>query len=151
MAPTPRSRARWLVPASIAVLWLAAPFVLAAVVSRNARAGVYGTSDAILLPITFAVALCVAGIPYFAFFAVAAFRRFSPAARPWQFRSTLRQWIVLALFVAGALVLASELFYWWSPGHAPILAMYAAALAWLAWVRPMAAADRPVPSAKEPS
>lgn len=142
---------RWLLPASIAVLWLAAPFVLAAVVSRNARAGLYGTSDAILLPITFAVALCLAGIPYFAFFALAAWRRFSPAARPWQFRSTLRQWTVLLLFLAGALVLLSELIYWWSPGHAPILALYAGALAWLVWVRPMAAADRPVPPAKEPS
>lgn len=149
--PAPRSRARWLVPASIALVWFAAPFVLAAVVSRNAGAGLYGTTDAIVLPITYAVALCLAGIPYFGFFAVAALRRFAPAARPWAFRSTLRQWIVLVLFVAGALVLASELVYWWSPGHAPILFMYGAALAWLVWVRPMAAADRAVAPTREPS
>ena len=66
---------RWFLVISIAIVWLLAPVVLALVVVRNAEAGLYGARDIVLIPIVSAAVLCVVGLPYFGFFAVAAFRR----------------------------------------------------------------------------
>jgi len=144
----------WLLVFSIAIVWLLAPVVLALVVVRNAEAGFYGARDIVLIPIVSAAVLCAAGIPYFGFFAVAALRRHSLLRSPWQFRSTARQWIVLALFLVGILVLSTEVYYWWSFEHAPIVALYSLAIVWLIWVRPLAASPMneitpPAPQEKE--
>jgi hypothetical protein len=130
---------RWFLVFSIAVVWLLAPVVLALVVVRNAEAGLYGAHDIVLIPIVSAAVLFVAGLPYFGFFAVASFRHHSALRSPWHFRSTARQWVVLALFLVGVSVLSTEVYYWWSVEHAPIVALYSLPIVWLIWVRPLAA------------
>ena len=130
---------RWFLVISIAIVWLLAPVVLALVVVRNAETGLYGARDIVLIPIVSAAVLCVVGLPYFGFFAVAAFRRHPILRSPWHFRSTARQWVVLALFLVGISVLSAEVYYWWSFEHAPIVALYSLAIIWLIWVRPLAA------------
>ena len=77
---------RWFLVFSIAIVWLLAPVVLALVVVRNAETGFYGARDIVLIPIVSAAVLCAAGLPYFGFFAVAAFRRHSLLRSPWQFQ-----------------------------------------------------------------
>ena len=129
---------------SILPIWIAAPFVVAAVVTGNAKAGRYGVADVVLIPIMSAVVLCIVGLPYFAFFAVAASRRYFRPLQPWHFRSTVRHWLVLVAAVIGARVLLSELLYWWSWQHAPILVVYFGALVWLVWARPFAGEPRRV-------
>jgi hypothetical protein len=146
---------RWLLVFSIAIVWLLAPVVLALVVVRNAEAGFYGARDIVLIPIVSAIVLFVVGLPYFGFFAVAAFRRHSAPRSPWHFRSTARHWVVLALFLVGVLVLSTEVYYWWSVEHAPFVALYSLPIIWLVWVRPLAASPMSkaatVPQNKEAS
>jgi hypothetical protein len=136
------SLVRWLLLQSIAIVWIGAPFVLAEVLSRNASAGVYGIADAIVLPVITSWIFCFVGLPYFAFFAVSAFRRYSFPLAPWHFRLTVRHVVVLLLSIAGAFLLLSQLVYWWSWQHLPIVLMYGATLAWLVWVRPIAGEQR---------
>lgn len=144
----PSKYLRWFLPLSITILWLLAPFVLSEVVTRNAQAGVYGIADVVSIPIVSASMLCLVGCPYFAFFAIAGFQRYSANLPPWYFQSTVRQWVVLLLFLIGAVVLISEILYWWSTAHIPIIVVYSLTLAWLIWVRPIAAVELSLPPNK---
>jgi hypothetical protein len=136
---------RGLVPLSISVIWLSTPFIALNELSANASAGVYGTNDSLLIPFAGLAMSCVIGIPYFAFLAIAGFRRYVvDPPPPWQFKSTARQWLVLALFLGGLYVLLPKVLYWTLTGHGITGLMHALAVAWLAWVRPIAAAGLPV-------
>lgn len=128
--------------AGIALPWLAAPAVVAVVVDRNAREGIYGTSDAVLIPIASSVVLCAIGLIYFGtllFFVLQRFNsaKFAPGFCGWS-------WFILllALAVPGALLLLAICAYWWSWQHAPIVCVYALALVWLAWATYVIARSR---------
>jgi hypothetical protein len=119
------------------------PIVLALIVRRNADNGVYGASDAILIPIFGALFFCVIGIPYLLFFAWSAMSRCSRSLKPWDFSSSIRQWLVLALFGFGAFALSVQALCWLDLNHIPIALCYLSSLAWLVWIRPYAAQTKP--------
>jgi hypothetical protein len=133
-----------LVPLSISVIWLSTPFIALEELSAKASAGAYGTNDSILIPFAGLATFCVIGIPYFAFFAIAGFRRYVDPPPQWQFQSTPRQWLVLALFLLGLYVLIPKVLSWTLSGHGVTGLMHGLAVAWLVWVRPIAAAQLPV-------
>ena len=58
--------------------------------------------------------------------------------KPWAFKSTIRQWLILLLFVYLTLVLSLHIFTWLDLNHIPIALCYATTLVWLFWVRPYA-------------
>lgn len=126
------------IPTSIAAIWLLTPATLGFIVKRNAANGIYGASDAILIPIFGAVYFCAIGIPYVLFFAWSAMNRCSSPLKPWEFTSTIRQWLIMVLFVFGALVLSLQALTWSDWNHIPIALCYLLSLAWLIWVRPYA-------------
>jgi hypothetical protein len=86
------------IPISISVVWLLTPAVLWLVVMRNADNGVYGMSDAVLIPIMEAIFFCLIAIPYLIFFAWSGMNRCGVTLKPWVFKSTIRQWTILLNF-----------------------------------------------------
>ncbi|MEO5712031.1 MAG: hypothetical protein ABIT37_00950 [Luteolibacter sp.] len=129
---------RAFIATSIAAVWLLTPLILGLIVKRNAENGVYGSSDAILIPIFGAVYFCAIGLPYLIFFAWSAMNRCSCALKPWEFTSSIRQWLILVIFVFGAFVLSLQIMSWLDWDHIPIAACYTLSLAWLVWIRPYA-------------
>ena len=129
---------RAFIPTSIIAVWFITPLVLALTVKRNADDGVYGSSDAILIPIFGAIYFFVIGLPYLIFFTWSAMNRCSRPLKPWDFTSSIRQWSILVLFVLGVFMLSLQVLSWLDRDHIPIAACYSLSLAWLVWVRPYA-------------
>lgn len=136
-------KSRWLLVASISVIWIVTPILLATIVKWNSKRGVYGNSDAILIPIMNSVLLFVIGLPYFIFFTIAAYKRYSAPRSIYCFNSSVRQWIILILFILGVLIISTQVLYWADWSHWPIALGYAFAILWLFWVRPIASASLP--------
>ena len=133
---------RSFIPTSIAIVWLLTPLILGLIVKRNADNGTYGSSDAILIPIFGAVYFCTIGLPYLIFFAWSAMNRCSCALKPWEFTSSVRQWLILVIFIFGVFVLSLQIMSWLDRDHIPIATCYSLSLAWLIWIRPYASQKR---------
>jgi hypothetical protein len=126
------------IPISISTIWFLTPVILTLNVMFNSKRGIYGTSDAVFIPIFGSVYLCAVGFPFLLFFAWSARNRCQQTLRPWAFVSTPRQWLVLLLFIYLALALSVHILMWLDWNHIPIALCYAATLAWLIWIRPYA-------------
>ena len=129
---------RAFIPTSIISVWFITPLVLALTVKRNAENGVYGSSDAILIPIFDATYFFVIGLPYLIFFIWSAMNRCSRALKPWDFTSSIRQWSILVLFMFGVFMLSLQVLSWLDRDHFPIAVLYSLSLAYLVWIRPYA-------------
>jgi hypothetical protein len=125
--------ARLAATVSLVVPWFAGPFVVARTVERNARAGVYGIADAVVIPILGAWLLTLVGGLYLAvvlWLVIARLPR--PAGTP-SALGTRGALTALAVVIPPMLAIAAYLDYWSSGPHAPILVCYALPLIWLVW------------------
>jgi len=135
----PILRAKLVAAAALFVPWLSAPMIVTAVVERNARSGLYGATDSIILPIASAVMLCAVGCIYLGLLLWRVAARLGQAPHQPSIIHPLSLMLALLATAPAIVVLLFVCSYWWSSEHAPIVVAYSIPMLWVAWATVMLA------------
>lgn len=132
-----RSRPSWLKRVLVSLIplvpWCAAPFIAMEVLESNARQGLYGDHDALMIPLFGVVLMRLTGLPFF--LVVLVFVQNHLGREPCTFRTALSWRLPLAILLISpaALFALIGVLSWCSWPHALIAGTYAIPLLWLGW------------------
>ena len=125
--------ARAAATACLLLPWFYAPSVVAWVVERNAKNGLYGMRDAIIFPIGAAALMGMLLAPFLAIVLAVVLWRLNPDHFHKEFGWSWRVPVAIVCIVPLILVISALGLDWLSWDHAPIFLIYLVPVFWLSW------------------
>ena len=143
--------ARAAATACLLLPWFFAPTVVAWVVERNAKTGLYGIHDAIIFPISAAALVGMLLAPFLAIVLGVVLWRLNPNNFHKEFTWSWRVPVAIVCIVPLILVIAALGLDWFSWDHAPIFLIYLVTVFWLIWAITIVSRRPRVDEALEPT